>query len=441
MTVATENSRSTYTGNGVATSFNTGFYFLQASHLHVTLELVGVAPTVLTNGVHFSTTMPASVGANGSITMFTPPPSGAKLVIERDVPFTQLTSYRIQGTFNRGTHEDGYDLDVMMAQQLDRRITDLESISAPSAGVAGDGLYVNAGTWNVGPGNGVKVNANDVEVIYGDDPGEMSQAYHTGSGNFAGGLNKAAHVDHVHDVPIGSPAALAVGDAGDPGGLTTALAAADHRHQVPIGTPVAVSKSANAQGSSQLFAAADHKHDVATAAAVELTDSTNAEGNATTLARSNHTHSHGVRGGGTLHALATTSTPGFMSAADKLKLDGLLATTELTAEVDTFTLTPTTLINFKPVNDGATYIDVRVVAFRMDNGSQAAGYGIRATVKNWAGGVVLVGQARLHTDQESTAAWDVTLSVSSPGVIIAVTGANDVPIKWVAEVRLTTAYI
>lgn len=58
-----------------------------------------------------------------------------------------------------------------------------------------------------------------------------------------------------------------------------------------------------------------------TATAVELTDSTNAEGAAASFARSNHTHAHGNRGGGTLHAAVTTSTNGFMTAADKTKLN------------------------------------------------------------------------------------------------------------------------
>jgi hypothetical protein len=62
---------------------------------------------------------------------------------------------------------------------------------------------------------------------------------------------------------------------------------------------------------------------LATAAAVELTDSTNAEGAAQSFARSNHTHAHGNRGGGALHAAVTTLINGFMSAADKTKLDGL----------------------------------------------------------------------------------------------------------------------
>ncbi len=50
---------------------------------------------------------------------------------------------------------------------------------------------------------------------------------------------------------------------------------------------------------------------------------TNAEGSATTAARSDHIHSHGDQLGGSLHALATTTSNGFMSANDKTRLDNI----------------------------------------------------------------------------------------------------------------------
>jgi len=54
---------------------------------------------------------------------------------------------------------------------------------------------------------------------------------------------------------------------------------------------------------------------------------TNAEGSATTAARSDHIHNHADQGGGSLHALATESVAGFMSAADKTKLDSITSAT------------------------------------------------------------------------------------------------------------------
>lgn len=46
-----------------------------------------------------------------------------------------------------------------------------------------------------------------------------------------------------------------------------------------------------------------------------------ASGTSGQASRGDHVHPHGNQAGGSLHALATTSTPGFLSAADKVKLD------------------------------------------------------------------------------------------------------------------------
>lgn len=48
---------------------------------------------------------------------------------------------------------------------------------------------------------------------------------------------------------------------------------------------------------------------------------TAAVGAGTTAARADHVHAHGNQAGGSLHANATTSVAGFMSAADKTALD------------------------------------------------------------------------------------------------------------------------
>lgn len=67
-----------------------------------------------------------------------------------------------------------------------------------------------------------------------------------------------------------------------------------------------------------------------------ITDAAGSAGVALTVSRSDHTHAHGSRGGGTLHAAATGATAGFMSAADKAKLDAYPATP---AGIDHNTLT------------------------------------------------------------------------------------------------------
>ncbi|MHC4237090.1 MAG: hypothetical protein ACYSSM_02325 [Planctomycetota bacterium] len=90
------------------------------------------------------------------------------------------------------------------------------------------------------------------------------------------------------------------------------------------GTPEDVDKSAAVVGVQSTASRGDHKHDILTATALELTDTTNAEGAGPAIARANHLHAHGDRAGGTLHALATTTVPGFMSDTDKTILDSMI---------------------------------------------------------------------------------------------------------------------
>ena len=134
-----------------------------------------------------------------------------------------------------------------------------------------------------------------------------------------------ARRDHQHAVATGGATSnIEIGDVAAEG-VSTNLAREDHVHALPApAAPVDVDKSAAQAGVSTNVARADHKHDVATGVPVDITDSTNAEGVATTLARSDHQHAHGDRGGGTLHTEATVSVAGFMSAADKVKLDSLV---------------------------------------------------------------------------------------------------------------------
>ena len=86
--------------------------------------------------------------------------------------------------------------------------------------------------------------------------------------------------------------------------------------------PVNVTKSAAATGVATDGARADHKHDVTTAAPVSV-GAANAEGASSSLARADHVHDHGAQAGGATHAVAVAGgAAGFMTGADKLKLDG-----------------------------------------------------------------------------------------------------------------------
>jgi hypothetical protein len=85
--------------------------------------------------------------------------------------------------------------------------------------------------------------------------------------------------------------------------------------------PTNVARQTRSRGVSTDAARADHLHDTSTGAPGSISDSTNSEGTSSSLSRSDHVHAHDNRSGGSLHAAATTSVAGFMSAADKTNLD------------------------------------------------------------------------------------------------------------------------
>ena len=107
----------------------------------------------------------------------------------------------------------------------------------------------------------------------------------------AGTSNLAARSDHKHDITTAAASAATVGAAAAEG-VSTAIARADHVHTMTTAAPVAIG-AANSAGSSGNFVHSDHVHD------------------------------HGSQTVGTHHAAVTTSVNGFMSAADKVKLDGV----------------------------------------------------------------------------------------------------------------------
>lgn len=91
-----------------------------------------------------------------------------------------------------------------------------------------------------------------------------------------------------------------------------------------------------------------------------------AVGAATTAARADHVHAHGDQAGGSLHAAATTVDAGFMSAADKSKLDGVAAGA-----------TATPLASTLPAAVGTAAVGVATTAARADHvhthGNQGGG--------------------------------------------------------------------
>ena len=272
-----------------------------------------------------------------------------------------------EGTTNA---DSGWLLTNDGAVTLDTTALTFTQVSGLGQVTAGAGLTKTGNTLDVGAGNGIQVNVDSVEVLYG----------------LVGVLTTV--------------------DAG----------------------------SAAAAGTANTAARSDHEHPVTTGAAVELTDSTNAEGAGAALARAAHTHAHGVRGGGTLHAAATASVAGFMSAADKVKLDNLGETQDDT--VQTTDATVTNLGTFTPAVSTAYTVEALVTG-KKSGDTQMAGYKLLAMFrKNGAGTITQVGTTLVVGQNEDDAAWDATLDGSAGDIRLRVTGVAATTIDWASTMIL-----
>lgn len=125
MTVSSEVSSETYTGNGVTTVFPFRFKILSASDLVVLYRNKNDVQQSLTLNTDYTV---SGVGSKngGSITLFAPAPDEWTLYMERKVPIVQETDIRNQGNFYPEIHEDAFDYLTMIDQQqqleIDRSI-------------------------------------------------------------------------------------------------------------------------------------------------------------------------------------------------------------------------------------------------------------------------------------------------------------------------------
>lgn len=241
----------------------------------------------------------------------------------------------------------------------------------------------------------------------------------------AGVSAEVSRADHQHAIVADTAGTIAVGDTASEG-VATSFSRSDHRHALPApAAPADVTKAAASAGVATTVARADHKHDVSTAVAVDITDASNAEGILTSLSRSDHIHAHGSRGGGTLHAVATPSVAGFMSAADKTNLDSLFTLSTVT----TSDATETTLATIAIPNDTSVLIEAHIVA---NDSSERAGYVLRALVyRIGAGAAAIEGQPQDPFVRESTATMDATIDVDGGNnARIRVTGIAATVVNW-----------
>lgn len=150
-------------------------------------------------------------------------------------------------------------------------------------------------------------------------PGATGVATASGEGS-ATSLARSDHTHQSNTAPVDvTKATAAIGTSGEP-------ARADHKHDISTATAGAVQAGASAaEGAATSLARSDHAHSVAVAAPVAI-GTANSAGAASTFVRSDHVHAHGAQTDGSLHAaVVAAGASGFMTGADKTKLDAIPA--------------------------------------------------------------------------------------------------------------------
>ncbi len=132
--------------------------------------------------------------------------------------------------------------------------------------------------------------------------------------------------DGADEITTAAPPAASVSAAAAGIGTATSVLRSDAALQLDVsGTRDDLTVGqAGSDGAGDGAALKTHAHAVPAATAIEITDSTNNEGSGGNFVHANHSHAHGNRGGAALHAAATGAVNGFLSAADKTKLDSIV---------------------------------------------------------------------------------------------------------------------
>ena len=117
MTLSSSTNRVSYNGNGATTAFSFPYLFYADADLTVIAVAADGTETTKTITTHYTVTG-AENPAGGTVTMLTAPASGTKLVILREVDYTQELDLVDNDPLPAGSVEEVLDRQVMMTQQL-----------------------------------------------------------------------------------------------------------------------------------------------------------------------------------------------------------------------------------------------------------------------------------------------------------------------------------
>ncbi|EEE04559.1 glycosyl hydrolase family 28-related protein [Burkholderia multivorans] len=116
MTVSTTKARDTYKGNGLSVDFPIDFYFLDNSHIKVSILHVDGSVTELFLDSDFSVTGAGNV-MGGALRLATAPSSTDTIIVDRVIPATQETQYQQNDPFPAKATERALDKLTMLVQQ------------------------------------------------------------------------------------------------------------------------------------------------------------------------------------------------------------------------------------------------------------------------------------------------------------------------------------
>lgn len=245
-----------------------------------------------------------------------------------------------------------------------------------------------------------------VQYLRGDGSRPMSGALDMGS-------NSITNVNTVDGVDVSAHAARH-----NPGGADALATAAANASQVGASPGVGVASS---------FSRSDHVHGFTRGTPVAI-GAANAAGTSTSFVGADHVHAHGSQDGGSTHALAVASgDAGFLSGADKAKLDGVEAGA---------TNTPLTASAPENVTKAAAAVGISTTVARSDH---------KHDVTTAAAGAIAIGDAASEGSATSLARSDHTHAFAAPGAPVNVTksaasaGASSAPARADHKHDVTTA--
>lgn len=138
-TITATDTRTTYTGNGSTTVFTFTFPASNSSDMQVWIN-----GTLIGFGYSVSLNSDQNLTPGGSVTMLSAPAVGIVVMIQRNQPYKQLTTYAPFSAFPAKTAEKSWDNSVKMIQQVSRDVSDLSTTLLAAEAAPGNATLVTA---------------------------------------------------------------------------------------------------------------------------------------------------------------------------------------------------------------------------------------------------------------------------------------------------------